>query len=116
MNDLLTWARQQPGRCDRGFDIKTQHPDLCDCLGDSEWLIFTTALQRAARGGEVHQGDVRPMIRGKVAPKRIGQFYRRARAEGLIEDTGRREQSNDFAGRNTDKLDRIYAWRGQTAA
>lgn len=34
--------------------------------------------------------------------------YRRAKSEGLLRDTGEREPSNDAAGRNTDKLDRIY--------
>ena len=53
-------------------------------------------------------GDVRPLIRGRIAPKHIGSLYRRARSEGLLVDTGQLEPSTDAAGRNTDKQSRIY--------
>lgn len=95
-------------RCSLGFHA-AQHPEFCACHEMGEWAIFTAAIRKAARpGGEIHQCDVRPLIRGRVEPKHIGQMWRRARAEGLVRDTGEREQSNDAAGRNTDKLDRIY--------
>lgn len=100
------------GRCPHGF-APQHHPTFCGCdLG--EWFIFTTALREVAaeHGGLVHQSAMRARIRGRIAPKHIGGFYRRARTEGLIEDTGDREQSDDAAGRNTDKLDRIYALAG----
>lgn len=76
-----------------------------------EYAIFVAAVRSSRRAdGTVHQGDVRPLLRGRVAPKHIGTLYRRAKAEGLLRDTGEREPSNDFAGRNADKLDRIYAY------
>jgi hypothetical protein len=80
----------------------------CRCPG-GEWTVFVRALRSVARDdGTVHQGDVRPLIRGRIEPKHIGQLYRRARTLGLIADTGEREPSTDVAGRNTDKTCRIY--------
>lgn len=114
MNTLGLHTR--PGRCESGYDIKTQHPAFCKCSAGApvapptEWQIFTTALKAAVRDdGSIHQADVRPLIRGRIEPKHIGQLWRRARSEGLVRDTGEREQSNDVAGRNADKLDRVYA-------
>lgn len=79
----------------------------------SEWGVFTSVLRQVVDpDGRVHQGKVRPLIRGRIEPKRIGQMYRRAKSEGLLIDTGDREPSNDAVGRNTDKLDRIYLLRG----
>ena len=107
---LDAWASAQPGRCSYGY-AQQQHPDLCGC-SESEWAIFAAAVRAVVRtDGTVHQGDMRPRLRGKVAPKAIGTLYRRAKAEGLLVDTGEREPSNDARGRNTDKLDRIYALR-----
>ena len=112
---LETWAKSQPSRCDHGY-APNQHPDACACdHGPSEWDIFREALARAVDpSGVVHQSAMRPLIRGRVTPKQIGSYYRRAKNEGLIRDTGDREPSNDVAGRNTDKLDRIYVLVGAT--
>lgn len=104
---MIANTRTLPGRCDNGFHIATQHPALCKC-GAGEWSVFVAALRTAAADGVVHQSAVRPLIRGRVLPKHVGQMYRRAKTEGLLVDTGDREPSNDVAGRNTDKLDRIY--------
>ena len=97
-----------PNRCSLGFHI-TQHPQFCACADLGERSIFRAALLSAAReDGTIHQADVRPQIRGRIAAKHVGTLYRRAKTEGLIADTGEREPSNDVAGRNADKLDRIY--------
>lgn len=121
--DLLdAYLAQRTDRCSGcGFHVRTQgHGRDCTELAPvapiggtaDEWAIFRAALRQAVRDdGTVHQCDVRPIIRGRIAPKHIGQMWRRARSEGLVADTGEREQSNDVAGRNADKLDRIYAWR-----
>lgn len=111
---LQDWLASRPDRCPAGF-APIQHPVLCACTPppDAEWVVFTAALRSAVRAdGTVHQCDVRPLIRGRIDPKAIGRFYRRARNDGLLVDTQRREESDDRAGRNTDKLDRIYAMRG----
>jgi hypothetical protein len=76
-----------------------------------EWSVFTKALVAAVRlDGTIHQSDVRPAIRGRIEPKHVGQLYRRARSLRLIRDTGQVEPSSDVAGRNADKLSRIYEW------
>lgn len=106
-------------RCPANLDVASIlcNADTCtDCerarFAPSEWAVFRSALLSAAVNGVVHQAAVRPLIRGKVAPKHIGTMYRRAKAEGLLCDTGEREPSNDRAGRNLDKLDRVYALAG----
>jgi len=108
---LATWAATQPNRCSLGFAL-AHHPTFCACSDLGEYAVFVSALRQAVRqDGTVHQCDVRPLVRGRVAPKHVGTLYRRAKAEGLLADTGEREPSNDVAGRNADKLDRIYALR-----
>lgn len=96
-------------RADRCSGCGYHEVQGCHCSG-SEWSVFAAAVRKVARAdGTVHQSDVRPLIRGKVAPKSVGQMYRRAKSEGLLRDTGEREPSNDARGRNLDKLDRIYS-------
>ena len=98
----------RPDRCAHGF-APVQHPDLCNCAELSEWSIFTRALRAAALpDGTVHVNHVRPLIRGAVAPKSIGTFYRRAKSLGLLVDVDRWEDSTDEAGGNTDKPARVY--------
>ena len=107
---LATRADRCPG-C--GHHVPTQGCACAPVAPASEWSIFRAAVLAAARAdGTVHQSDVRPLIRGRVAPKHVGTFYRRAKADRLIRDTGEREPSDDVAGRNADKLDRVYALAG----
>ena len=46
----------------------------------------------------------------RVAPKRIGQFYARAKREALLVQVGK-EPSNDRQGRNTHHDSPIYELR-----
>jgi hypothetical protein len=111
---LVEWLGRFPDRCSAGFSIEQQHPSLCRCAeGTDEWTVFTTALRAAARAGEIHQRDVRPLIQA-IPHKHRGLLYRRARMEGLICEAGW-EQSTDIAGRNGDKQSRVYAWLGGAA-
>jgi hypothetical protein len=106
MTTLDTYLQGLAGRCPTcGYHLTKQR---CVCQ-HSEWAIFTAALRQVAVDGIVHQSAMRRLIRGRIEPKHVGTFYRRAKAEGLIRDTGEREPSDDAAGRNSDKLDRIYA-------
>jgi hypothetical protein len=99
-------------RCTLGFALP-QHPRFCACSDLGEYAVFVAAVRAAVRpDGTVHQSDMRPHLRGRIEPKHVGSMYRRAKAEGLLVDTGEREPSNDVAGRNSDKLDRIYAIGG----
>jgi hypothetical protein len=81
-----------------------------DCPEGGEWAIFLDALRHAARDGDIHQKDVRPLIRGRIQHKHIGQLYRRAKKEGVLTQVGK-EPSKDFQGRNTHHDSPVYALR-----
>ena len=74
-----------------------------------EWSVFEDAILTVAHehGGTVDQNHVRPFIRGKVTPKRIGSFYRRACLEGWLRPDGY-SISDDHAGRNAGRPMRCY--------
>ena len=81
-----------------------------------EWAIFTAALAQVARGGEVHQRHMRPLLRGRITPhQHIASCYSRAIAVGLIREV-RRERSNDVIGRNTNKDEPVYSYHPETRA
>lgn len=105
---LDAYLAADPTRCAHGY-APNQHPGLCGC-GDAEWHIFTRALKLAADDAAlVSQTRMRPLLRG-IEPKHIGQLYRRARKDGLIEVAGW-EPSTDVAGGNADKQQRLYRLR-----
>jgi hypothetical protein len=95
------------GRCSHGYAACQPCPD---CGTTTEWATFTAALARAVRGGLIHQSDMRPLLRGRVEPRHVGQCYARAKREGLIVEVAR-EVSDDTAGRNTNKWEPIYELR-----
>jgi len=90
-------------------DLLTLVADLDHPSVDSEWRVFTDALTRVAHAnaGRVDQNDVRPLIRGHIAPKRIGSFYRRACLDGLLVADGY-STSTDHEGRNAGRPMRCY--------
>lgn len=137
---LDTYLAALPGRCVHGYHPKQRHS--CTQIPSSapasavadrsatgqpwasnvpsasagEWPLFVSVLRKVARdNGMVHQGDVRPLVRGRIPAKHIGQLWKRARNDGLIVDTGEWERSTDVEGRNGDKQCRIYrlATRGE---
>lgn len=74
-----------------------------------EWAYFVSALRYAARrSGRIDPNNLRRYLRGNVAPRRIGAFTNRAKAEGLIVDTGEWQTSDDTEGRNGGKPCRVY--------
>lgn len=94
--DLLTLVRSEG------------HPSA-----DHEWSIFTEALVTASLfDGIVRPNDLRPLIRGRVAPKRIGAFVNRALAEGLIVWRGEWQVSDDSQGRNAGRPAKVYVRPG----
>ena len=112
---LNVFLRKQSNRCDHGYHLATQVCVACTpvapVIGMAEWPFFSQVVRTVALpDGTVHQRDVRPLVRNRIASKHIGPLYRRAcsKQERLLIDTGEREPSNDTVGRNTDKLDRIY--------
>ena len=102
------------GRCAHGF-APVHHPQFCGCTDMTEWVIFTTALSSATCRKRcdvtcihIHQDDVRPLIKGRIEPKHIGQLYKRAKTEGLLRPIGK-ERSGDVEGRNTHHDSPVYA-------
>jgi hypothetical protein len=88
----------------------------CECRrlqprASSEWAIFRAALREAATNGVVHQAAVRPLVRGRIKPERIGGLYRRARAEGLLIEVGH-ERSDDHVGKNAGRMEPRYELAG----
>lgn len=82
----------------------TDHPSV-----DLEWGIFTEALVTASLfDGIVRPNDLRPLLRGKVAPKRIGAFVNKALSEGLLVATDDWQISDDSEGRNAGRPARVY--------
>ena len=79
---------------------------------DFEWDEFVRCLRFAAsRGaGTISPNVLRPLVRGKVAPRRIGAFTHRALSQGLVAYTGDYELSDDTEGRNGGKPARVMAW------
>lgn len=75
---------------------------------EREWAEFVSALHAAVDNGRVKPNDLRPRLRGRVAPRRIGAFFNKAKAEGLLVDTGEWEISDDHEGRNAGRPCRIY--------
>lgn len=76
---------------------------------DREWIVYVNALTILAETyGVIRPNDLRPLLRNHVAPRRIGAFTLRAKAEGLIVDTGEWQTSDDAEGRNAGKPCRVY--------
>ena len=74
-----------------------------------EWEVYVGALNRAAdASGRIDPNTLRALVRGEIAPRRIGAFTNRAKAEGLIADTGEWQVSDDTEGRNGGKPCRVY--------
>jgi hypothetical protein len=80
---------------------------------DHEWALFVDAVRTVARrDGMVRPNDLRPLVRGRVAPKRLGAFHHRALSSGLLTVTGEWEISNDREGRNAGRPMRVLRLTG----
>ncbi len=78
-----------------------------------EWDVFMRALKTSSDpSGRIDPNLLRAYLRGQVAPRRIGAFTLRAKAEGLIVDTGEWQISDDTEGRNAGKPARVYRLTG----
>ena len=74
-----------------------------------EWTLFTEAVVTCSLlDGIVRPNDLRPLIRGKVAPRRIGAFVNKALAEGLLQWRGEWQTSDDTEGRNAGRPAKVY--------
>lgn len=105
-----TWAPVSSDTADLLTILAEQHPALP--ITADEWDWFLHILREAAKEtGVIDQNDVRPQLRDKVRPARIGAFYRRACLQGLIRAEGWNE-SSDLEQRNAGKPTRTYRWLG----
>lgn len=89
-------------------------PGKAGATGANEWSVFVAAVRQVVRpDGTVHANDVRPLIRGRIAPKHIGPMYVRACSSsvGLLERLGY-EDSADTQGRNTHHGSGVFRLRG----
>lgn len=78
---------------------------------EEEWHEYVAALLEAERltgDGLVWPNVLRTLVRGQIAPRRVGAFTNRALAEGLIAWTGDWQVSDDTEGRNGGKPARVY--------
>ena len=76
---------------------------------DREWAEFVSELRQCAdASGRIDPNHFRRMVRDVIAPKREGAFTVRAKAEGLIADTGEWVISDDHQGRNAGRPCRVY--------
>lgn len=105
MTTSPTWSAVD----DDTADLLTLVADEGHVSADTEWRTFTDAVIRVAHAhdGQVDQNHVRPLIRGQIAPKRIGSFWRRACCEGWLEADGW-SISDDTEGRNAGRPMRTY--------
>jgi len=90
----------------------TNHPSA-----EFEWRAFVGVLSATAHlhGGRLDQNDYREQLRGVVAPRRIGAFVNKAKAERLIVETDEWSVSADTTGRNAGRPMRVYRWLGDAS-
>lgn len=80
---------------------------------DEEWQVYVAALKSCRDdAGLISPNLLRPMVRGKIAPRRISAFANAALAAHLVEHTGEWEISDDREGRNSGKPCRTFRWIG----
>ena len=90
--------------------------DLLDLVADEghpsadyEWDEYVRAVHHAADdSGRVDPNRLRELVRGVIAPRRIGAFTNRALGSGLLVPTGEWVVSTDAEGRNGGKPCRVY--------
>ena len=80
---------------------------------DHEWHLFLDALATAADAdGVIRPNRLRPLVRGRVKPSRIGAFMHRAVCADVIRPTGEWQVSDDTTSRNSGKPSRCYVLVG----
>lgn len=90
-------------------DLLTLVADAGHVSADVEWGHFTAALIEVANvDGIVPANLLRQVVRGKVAPKRLGAFTHRALKAGILRWDGAWEVSDDREGKNAGKPCRVY--------
>lgn len=101
------WLCGQPDRCAQGY-AEVQHPALCTC-DYGEWDRFVRVLRTVAaeHDGTVDWTHVRPLLRGRIYHKHIGQLTGRAKRAGLLIEAGV-HRSRDELGKNAGRYEPVY--------
>jgi hypothetical protein len=84
---------------------------------DREWQHYVDSLATVAsrHAGLIPPNELRPLVRGEIAPKRIGALTHRALSQGLVRRTGDWQVSDDVEGRNGGKPAPVMEWIGESA-
>jgi hypothetical protein len=85
---------------------------------DAEWDLYVDALATVAarHAGLIFPNELRQMVRGKVAPKRLGALTHRALKRGIVRRTGDWQTSDDHEGRNAGRPVAVMEWIGGETA
>lgn len=90
-------------------DVLALVADLGHPSVDYEWTRFMQGLDQAADHDEIVDPNVlRPLLRGQVAPNRIGAFTSRSVSQRILVATGDWVVSDDLDGRNSGKPAKVY--------
>jgi hypothetical protein len=112
---LTAFLASLPGRCEHGWHKSQGCPDCAPAapVDDkaSAYRLFCEALSAAVRAdGTVHACDVRPLTRGRIAPRLLSRCWGQAINEHLLVEAGH-ERSNDVASRNSHRMEPYYELR-----
>lgn len=118
--DHLTayFRRKRPDGCPHGYAVA--QVSLCpDCtpvapavLTDEREVFLAACRQVTRPDGTIHANDLRPILRGRIFHKRIGQLYRELAprdGRGPLVRLGS-EDSTDTTGRNTHHGSAVLRW------
>lgn len=121
---LDNWLARQHDRCRHGFDLRTQHPDLCACKGerlrdvgqaiataahpDDRAKVEAAIRRLAATGRPFSANDARQIhgIKGGV----VGAAFTALHKAGVIQPVG--DERSTEAGTHGH---RIFKWQGAAA-
>jgi len=101
--------------------VDDETADLLSCLAEpsipserDEWDAYVAALRSVAsrNAGLIPPNELRPLVRGRVKPNRIGAFTHRALRAGIVRRTGEWQVSDDREGRNGGKPAPVTEWIG----
>lgn len=109
-----TWSPVDDSTGDLLDLLANEHPAIPSEA--DEWEHFKKVLAKVAakNDGVIDQNQTRPLLRGEIAPRRVGAFFHRATKAGLIRAEGW-TTSDDREGKNSGRPCKAYRWIGVTS-
>lgn len=85
---------------------------------DREWQHYVDSLATVAsrHAGLIPPNELRVLVRGNMAPKRIGALTHRALKSGIVRRTGDWQVSDDREGKNAGRPAPVMEWIGGDAS